>query len=192
VRSTSPVPLLLILVLWTAIAVLMVWGCAPSLQQRALEFSHEEARYVPPATAHMAKALAEVETRLTKDYGVTLEEAESEEEMPLANAWGVADMEKRIISLPADLAPDARFEVLLHEAAHIFQPMTLPRDVREVFAEVVMVKAAAYYGWDASGRSARYLSQWKSGFAALPFLKKDVEDAVKTITGQKGAPQRWQ
>lgn len=168
--------------------VISLMGCAPTLQQQALAIHYEDARYEPPTTAVMRDAVQGLEKRLI-DAGITIVDAPEGFENEY---WGTADMTTQTIMLPPGLSPDARFEVLLHEGAHLFQPPTLDRASREVFAEVVMVKAAKAYGWDAQARSARYLATWKAGFAALPFLSTDIAYAVDVLTGRLPMPQRWQ
>ena len=154
-------------------------GCAPSVRQIALRTPSHQAMYVPPTTATMAQPFAELKARV-EGMGVTIAEIEE-----AGQFWGLADQRAKVIALSPDLGTDAKFEVLAHEAAHLFQPMGLSESEREVFAERVMVEVCDFYGHDARGISGQYLGRYKSGFGAQKALAVDYRRAVRVLTGRE-------
>lgn len=162
-------------------------GCGPTLQQRTLETPSADSKYDPPQTDTMVKVMDTIQHRLETEQKVTIQDIDEDTMVALTHSknWGATDVEGKQILLLAGIPPDARFETLVHEAAHLFHPSGLERSAREVFAEEVMVKVSHYYGWDASDRSRRYLAQWKGGYASFPYVQLEFNTAVKAITGRQ-------
>lgn len=167
------------------ILVLPLAACASSWQRDALKIPSHQAQYVPPTTDRMAVHLAEMRARVTS-WGVEILVLEPGQAQRM---WGAAGQNpetgQRGIFLQADMAVDAQFEVLVHEAAHLLQPGGLSESEREVFAERVMVDVCQHYGHPARARSSTYLGRYKTGFGAQDAIAVDYRRAVRVLLGEE-------
>lgn len=167
------------------VALLAVSGCGPRALRLAQDLSHFEATYIPSTGDTMAGPLAELTARLER-WGVTLGELPA-----VFSEVGLTYRADRRILLRVGLSVDARFEVLAHEAGHLLQPPALDDDaVAQLFAELVGVGVQKFYGSRTADRTAAaYLAQFKWTFAMEPYLRRDIDYAVKVLTGQVPLPQ---
>jgi len=165
-------------------AIACLTGCAPTVVRRSLQIPHFESGYEPTAGDEMGSAYLQLHDRLTQ-WGIAIHE------QPLRQ-FGLADLRRGVILIREGLPINARFEVLAHEAAHLFQPPALEdSSTAQVFAELVAVEIAKFYGHDGYvDISARYLAMHKHAFASVKYLERDVAYAVKVLTGQRPLPRR--
>jgi len=157
-------------------------GCAPSVVSRAGRIPMAEATYVPTAGETLRGPFRSLVTRL-HGWGIVVVVGPR-----IPGTFGSMDATTGTIYIDPDMPVNGQFEVLAHEAGHLFHSRGLPSDVAEVFAELVSVGVCRYYGHDARDSSARYLAGRKSGLASAPYLQQDVERAVKALTGRGPAP----
>lgn len=163
-------------------ALLMGLACGPSLRGRTLARPAWEATYTPTVGARMRGPLAALTARLAEG-GITVTVVEGLE------AHGLSYVPMRQIVLNAALSVDGRFEVLAHEAGHFFHPGLADPSARELFAELVGVGVQEYYGSrTARTTAAGYLVLHKHAWATYPFLRRDIEEAVRVLTGRAPWP----
>jgi hypothetical protein len=89
------------------------------------------------------------------------------------------------IVIDARLEPNARLEVLAHEAGHLFQPESFSRVEAQAFAELVGADVCARLGFPMHRTSGRYLAAFKNGLAAAVAAKVDRERAVRILLGEQ-------
>ena len=168
------------------IALVFLTACSstPRTLRLAEQIPHFQADYVPTEGDSMAGPLAELEQRLT-DWGIAIGDLP-----PTVGGVGLSSLPARQILLRPGLPVNARFEVLAHEAGHLLQPVTLGNhEVGQVFAELVGVGIQQYYGsTTAEEVAALYLAQFKHAFGAERYLRRDIDYAVKALTGQVPMP----
>lgn len=170
---------------WLGVILVAVTGCAPSLRELAVKIPSHEASYTPTTGNTMAPALDALLGQL-QSWGV---EVRYEQDM---TGFGLTDMANRIIVLRADMPVNAAFEVLAHEAGHLFQPPSIELLAHaEAFAEAVAVGVAEHYNHPYRHTAARYMAGIKTGLHILPDVKVDVEFAVKALTGQTEYAGWW-
>jgi hypothetical protein len=170
---------------FTIIALWFVYGCASHpVLERARNMSHFAASYEPTPGDEMKPALDALTKRLQL-WGIRIIPT-----MPNDHVHGRASLEHRIIQLHPALSVNGRFEVLAHESGHLFQPPALNDPaVAQVFAELVGVGIQRYYGSKTcEDVAARYLAQFKWAFSSYRYLEKDIDYAVKALTGQIDMP----
>jgi hypothetical protein len=162
-------------------------GCAaPKTLRLAERIPALAADYQPTDGNRMAGPLAELEQRL-ESWGVAIEDMPPD--MP---GFGRASRQARTIWLRPELSPDARFEVLAHEAGHLFQAPALDPQTGQLFAEMVGVGVQKFYGSKtAEDVGAAYLSAFKHLFGSYRWMKRDIEYAVACLTGRQPLPE-WQ
>lgn len=181
IRSDDPPALVAGLVVGTltaiALAILLI-GCAPSVLDRASEIPHGQATYTPTAGTSMGDAFSDIFT-LAGLWGFSVLYSDGDE------AYGRVYIKERRIEIRPDLPLNAMFEVMAHELGHIFQPAMLDTSEGEVFAELVLVDVAKFYGFSSSRISAQYLAAHKAAFPSAKYLRTDVKLAVEAITGQR-------
>ena len=86
----------------------------------------------------------------------------------------------RVIALNSTLSPNARLEVLAHEAGHLLQPPGLTDDEGQVFADAV-----SYLVTRGNRRTyARYLSGHKSSLRVLKTYRREIQWAAKVLSGR--------
>jgi len=165
-------------------AIACLTGCAPALIRRSTAILHVDAGYEPTPGDEMGPAYLQLHDRLTR-WGIEIHE------QPL-RAYGLADLRRGVILIREGLPVNARFEVLAHEAAHLFQPPALEdSSTAQVFAELVAVGIAKHYGYARYLEiSARYLAMHKHAFGGAKYLERDIAYAVKALTGQVPMPVR--
>ena len=93
---------------------------------------------------------------------------------------GVSSREHRIIALDGTLSPNAKLQVLAHEAAHILQPGDMTKQEAEVFADAVSLLVT---GDDAHVYS-QYLAGSKSGLHALRTYRREIKWATTVLGGK--------
>lgn len=86
----------------------------------------------------------------------------------------------RVIALDGTLSPNAKLQVLAHEAGHILQPEGLSRVEAEVFADAV----AYLYTHDDGPVFARYLAGNKSGLHVLKTYRREIKWAARVLSGR--------
>lgn len=126
-------------------------------------------------------ALEDLTAKLTS-LGVTIEDVPEEK---MQGAEGATDPENRHIWMTSTFSPNTRFEVLAHEAGHLYQPRYISRNGAEIFAELVFWELAKHYKIDVTRRVARYLAGYKEALVLEPALRIDVKNAVSLILGAK-------
>jgi len=174
--------------LFGVFACLVSTACAPSVLARATLIPAYSAGYAASEGEEMAGAVADLEARL-RSWGVTIETLQ-----PSDAAVGRALVAggPRTIYLRPNMSANARLEVLSHEGAHLFQsPALEDRSTAEMFAELTSVGVCRFYGRDTREIAAKYLAGFKSGFPAYEYLKRDIETAIKALTGQGPLPEHW-
>jgi hypothetical protein len=162
-------------------------GCAPKTLRMAARINHFAASYIPTPGDEMAGPLAELEKRLT-GWGITISDLPA-----MAPYSGIADAQSRTIQLKPGLSVNARFEVLAHEAGHLFQPPALDSgsQVGQLFAEMVGVGVQKFYDSKTAEKvAAPYLAQLKFAFPSYRWMKHDINYAIRCLTGQEPMP-RW-
>jgi uncharacterized protein YceK len=167
-------------ILATALSLLLLTGCA-SVVDQITAGTHFEAAYTPSTGNSRQAAFDEVKARL-ESWGYTIILA------PQEGTIGRLYWAEKLIFLNPALDVDGLFEVLTHEAGHIFQPPVWSEDGTradaEVFAEMVSLGVGKFYGFDLRSVSVPYLRGYKSGLAMLKYHQRDIDMAVKAITGQ--------
>lgn len=159
-------------------------GCTPKTLRMAEQISHFAADYQPTPGDDMAGPLAELEQRLTA-WGVTIGDLP-----PTVGGVGLASARDRSILLRPGLSPNARFEVLAHEAGHLLQSPGVTDLYAQLFAELVGVGVQRFYGSTTAEKvAARYLASMKHTFPAYQWMKRDIAYAVRCLTGQEPMPQ---
>lgn len=169
-----------------AAIIMALMGCAPVLIRRATAIPHFAAEYRPTPGDDMRPALLDLMARL-EAWGVTIEDMPAD----AIAGWGRAHLHERRIQLNPTLSINGRFEVLAHEAGHFFQPVALESNaVSQMFAESVGVGVQRHYGSKtAIDVGATYLAGLKEGFPAEPYLRRDIDYAIRALTGQVPFPQ---
>lgn len=128
-------------------------------------------------------ALTDLEKKLNA-LDITIETVP---EQGMGSAEGWADPQQRHIWIPKGISVNTRFEVLAHEAGHIYQPRVISKMGAELFAELVFWELARHYGIDATPRVARYLAGYKESLVFEPAFRADVKRAVDIILKGKQA-----
>ncbi len=104
----------------------------------------------------------------------------SETEVP--GAAGTTNQLSRTVTIDGKLHWTARFETLVHEAAHLLQPKMATRMDGEVFAEAVAYLVAIHDGdKDALRRSSRYLAGQKASLHILSDYRPEILRAAKFL-----------
>jgi hypothetical protein len=169
------------------VVALSMVACAPTTLRLAEEISHFGAKYEPTPGDEMAAGLADLEQRL-KAWGVRLVDLH-----PKVSYLGYAEAHTRTIYLQPWLSVNARFEVLAHEAGHFLQPPTIDEQTKmfgQLFAEMVGVGVQKFYHSKTAERvAAPYLAQMKYTFPAYKWMRRDIDRAVKALTGQIPLPE---
>lgn len=93
---------------------------------------------------------------------------------------GISSREHRIIALDGTLSPNAKFQVLAHEAAHILQPPDMTKAEGEVFADAVSYLVTG----DDVAIFSRYLAGNKSGLHALKTYRREIRWAASVLSGK--------
>lgn len=165
----------------------LVAGCAARphpVVRAAAKIPVRESRYVPPTTATMQAQLTALEQRLL-GWGIVIHTVPKEEMAGRVGAAGRESPESpQEIWLEASLGVDARFDVLVHEAAHLFQPPGWTRGEREVFAELVLFEVAKHHGRNTIPWNAPYLANWKEYLHIVPWIQVDVAQATRILVGR--------
>lgn len=175
---------------WTVAILLLLGSCvgcgSPRVLRMAEECSHFQAAYTPTPGDDMAGPLRELSQRLTT-WGVSITDLPAG-----APGFGYANLVERSITLNPSLSVNGRFEVLAHEAGHLFQPPGLQdAATAQLFAELVGVGVQRHYGSTTAERvAAQYLCAYKWTFASEKHLRADIDYAVRALTGQVDMP-RW-
>lgn len=173
-------------------SLLLSTGCATFATRQdvvhwARHIPADNGRYNENPGANLASALAKLEATVAAE-GITIEMMTREKAGE--GAYGFANKADRHIWLVDDLSVNTRFEVLAHEAAHIFQPIILSKMGAEVFAELVAFEVAKHYGHNMKRSSAFYLAQYKEALVHAKALDVDIARAVKRLTATP--VQLWQ
>lgn len=166
-----------------AACVLMLAGCAHTvtLIELASAIPAHEATWVPTPGEEMAGPLAEMKAR-AESWGFRFEP------LPpgMGDTWGRISVPSRVVQVRDGLPVNAQFEVIAHELGHIFGPVSLAPDASQVFAEMVAVGVAEYYGHVGYvNTSAKYVAMHKGGFHVAKYVEVDVKFAVRCITGRE-------
>ena len=132
----------------------------------------------------MARPLSDLFTR-TANWGFRIEPLVSED-----GAFGRVFRYQRRMYIRNDMPVNAMFETLVHEMAHVLAPPHLNESENELFAELVLVNVARYYGHACEETSARYLARHKSALPLARSLRRDVKRAADVITGRRPYPGR--
>jgi hypothetical protein len=108
------------------------------------------------------------------------------------------DVNKREIYLVSDAAPNAKLEILLHEAGHIFQPAlwsmenfgpSIYREQAEFFAEAVARGVMKYYGLTYYNQvSYRYLLLYKGGLGTEKVFEREIQVGIESLVGLRKGP----
>lgn len=93
---------------------------------------------------------------------------------------GIASREHRIIALDGTLSPNARLQVLAHEAGHFLQPDGLTTQEGEVFADAVSYLVTR----DEAPVFSRYLAGSKSGLHVLRTYRREIHWAARVLSGR--------
>lgn len=166
---------------------LLLTGCAAKVHpviQFALDTPFSASGYVPVPGDSLREPLKALEARLA-ELQVTVAEMPPEEHQDGQGNWGSAIPAERMIWMPPMLSVNTRFEVLAHEAAHIYQPTNATHRLgAELFAELVAWEVARYYGHDMTESSGRYLAGYKESLVyAIPY-KTDIEYVFRILVGK--------
>lgn len=168
---------------------LLLSACAPSVIDRTIALS-PESYYTPTPGSDMQPQMDRL-IAVLKQGGYTVEVIP---DLTLRGqpVFGLHDRFNRVISISGDLSVNSQFETLAHEAGHAFHSVALFQDsysAAEVFAELVGNRVQRFYGSKtALTTSSTYLAKFKHALAFLPFLERDMEQAVKVLTGQAPWP----
>lgn len=143
------------------------------------------ASYEPLTGDSWAWAYRDLWTRL-EAAGITLEEVphlvNPHTESPV---WGLTYRAERRIQVEGSIDINGRFEILCHEAGHLFHNAGMSTAHAEVFAETVGANVQAFYGVPhAALKSGRYLASYKYGLPVLPYLRADIDQATRALTGR--------
>lgn len=161
-------------VLWLFVVVHV--GCAHPVLSMAEKIPFHAASYEPTSGDSAAKPLADLLARVCS-WGMTVEYLEM-------SAFGRYIRPAHTIQLREGLSVNAQFEVLAHELGHVFAPPAIDDMTGQVFAELVGVEIAKFYGYESKRIAAAYIAQFKHTFSAVKHMRVDLEFAVKAATGQ--------
>ena len=169
-------------ILLSVALVVGVTACA-SVPQRIEQMAWGTYVYVPTEGNRYADSLADLTARLTA-HGLTIEVVDTQ-----GHGFGLNFGNGRIV-LSQDLSVDGQFEVLAHEAGHLFHPHSMETSVKEMFAELVGLQVQQFYGSTvAESASMAYLAQHKHAMIFYPILKPEIDRATKILTGQLPWPR---
>ncbi|HEY1357061.1 MAG TPA: ArdC family protein [Thermoleophilaceae bacterium] len=124
---------------------------------------------------------------LARELGYTVEYR------PLDRAEGLCDRRQRRIRVAAQLAPNARVAVLVHELAHalVGREAGLTKALEELVVEAVAYVVCAGAGLDTSPDSVRYIASWggddtpeqlEQTAQLIDGLARRIERAVESAT----------
>jgi hypothetical protein len=167
-----------------AVSLVTAAGCAPSVVSRAAQIPYEQGTYIPTRGDSMARPLSELFSRAA-NWGFSIEPM-----APGDASFGRVIRLQRRMYLRHDMPVNALFETLIHEMAHVFAPWHLNDSQDELFAELVLVEVARYYGHRCEDTSARYLARHKTALPLARSLRREVKRAADIITGRHPYPGR--
>ena len=140
------------------------------------------ARYVQTEGEEMREEMAALAETLRRG-GYTIHT------MPGLQMFGFHDGATKTIVLNADVPLNTQFETLAHEAGHAFHAPSLSAysyPTAEVFAELVGNRVQVFYGSrTAVQTSSDYLAAFKWAFTTVPYLRRDMDRAVRVLTNQE-------
>lgn len=165
------------------LALVLSTSCAPSVRDLAMARPAAMGDYSPPEGATLQMALDRL-TAKVGEMGVGVQRVEES-----GGLVGRLASHRRVIYLSSELGVDASFEVLAHEAGHLFHPSYLTKSMSEVFAETIAWKLALRWGYDMRRSSGRYLASYKDGLDAERIFKQEIQEAVEVLLGAKAIPQ---
>lgn len=149
-----------------------------------METPFAESGYAPVPGNHLSGPLKALEARL-EELKVTVAVMPAEEHQDGQGNWGSAVPAERHIWLPPMLSTNTRFEVLAHEAAHIYQPPIVSHGRgAELFAELVGWRVAKHYGHDMTQSSGKYLAGYKEALIFEPVYRTDIERVFRILVGK--------
>ena len=164
-----------------------LWGCTATdrLMRRASAIPTWEAVYTPTTGDSFAGPYQALTARLIA-HGIRVEEVpDLYQPATGAKVAGLTFRRSRLIQVEATYDLNARFEILCHEAGHLFHPQWLDSTTAEVFAEIVSVRVQRFYGSKtALTVSAPYVAAYKSAFPAMRPMRVDLQKAVDALTGR--------
>ena len=172
-----------------AVIVFVVSATACSFNSQILRQAQAipaiNADYKPAKGDSMAGAYKELWERLEAG-GVTVhEEANLVNPQSGTQVWGLTFRNQHHIDIEATADVNARFEILCHEAGHLFHNAALTYAQAEIFAEIVGANLQDHYGVrGAKEKAAAYLAGYKNGADVAKTNKLDIEIAIKALTGK--------
>jgi hypothetical protein len=175
-------------ILVPVVLVFSLIGCSSVTSQVAREATLVPmfaSRYEPMKGDQWEWAYDELWGRL-EAQGVTIEEVPNLRQPETGGeVWGLTYRLDHKIQIEATVDPNARFEILAHEAGHLFHNSGMSQAQAEIFAESVGAGIQHFYGVPgAAKKSGDYLAGYKYGLPVLPYIRKDIDLAVKALTGQ--------
>jgi hypothetical protein len=166
------------------------WGCASvttTVVKQTIQVPAYKTDYQPAKGDDMAWAYEELWERLNA-AGVRVEEIENltypGTDAPVS---GLTFRRQKLIQVEKTYDLNGRFEVLCHEAGHLFHNSSLTQAQSEVFAELVGANLQVFYGSNKNRvaySSSHYLAGYKYGLAMIPFIQLDLDLALKALTGK--------
>ena len=164
-----------------------LWGCTATdqLMRRSSAIPTWAAVYTPTTGATFAGPYQELTARLIAG-GIRVEEVpDLHQPSTGAKVAGLTFRRSALIQIEATYELNARFEILCHEAGHLFHPVWFDPATAEVFAEIVSVNVQRFYGSKtALTVSAPYVATYKSAFPAMRPMRVDLQKAVDALTGR--------
>ena len=165
--------------MWHVIAACVLSLCSTDpldrLERQASSLTFWQQSYDAPSGTSREQDLLKLQRLVETVLGVQVQQAGA----PPGTA-GVSSREHRIIALDGTLSPNARLQVLAHEAGHVLQPDGLSKQEAEVFADAVSLLVT---GDDAHVYS-QYLAGSKSGLHALRTYRREIQWAARVLGGR--------
>jgi hypothetical protein len=161
---------------------LMVPHPLDQLARRAREIPFIHATYQPTAGNDLYWQAQQLENVLALALRVPVVYAQPTRMRTAAGLAFISPQQASII-IDSSLEWNARFEVLAHEAGHLFMPFTFAPDSSEseVFAEAVSYLYSLKVGRDNLDVSARYLARHKHALHVLTDYRTDIEYAIGVL-----------
>jgi hypothetical protein len=145
------------------------------LERQASELTYWQQSYDAPTGSSREQDLLKLARLVETALGVQVQQAGA----PPGTA-GVSSRQHRIIALDGTLSPNAKLQVLAHEAGHILQPEGLTKAESEVFADAVALLVTG----DDVHVFSHYLAGSKSGLGVLRIYRREIQWAARVLSGR--------
>jgi hypothetical protein len=163
-------------------------SCATTFETAMRTQTHFEWVYEPTVGEERTALYEEVRERI-RGWGYTVDEFGDDCILAECQGFGYTYVGAKLMGIRGSMPGNAKFETIVHEAAHIFQPSVWSQPEQksesEVWAELVTQGVMRHYGYEGYEEiSNKYLLGYKSGADVAKWFEKDIAVTVKFITGE--------